>query len=391
MIRARHVLPIVVVALAACGGDSGSSTTEAPATDPASTEAPATDPPATDSPATDPPATDPASTDPPTTDPPATDPPGDEVSLTDNFEFGDGFFAMGVAEGWSVRGIAPELGRTYEDGENLPYDEWRDADQHDIAALTDGTVEMTIFREGRYALAPSVFAWDSAILDALSIQPNIQVTTEWGGGRGNSTRGTIGGELFARLDTTEVGGQYVAALALTDTEPGPEVDARIDLMLASVVIDAGVIPLLNHSIDLRTEATEADTGSTPFRIGILAEPDWLGEPDGGTTFVDPDGDGFSDTLLRLTEGQDFETLIEEDLAANPEWFDVEPVAEDVEYDGVPGRIYWEGDPDTATAAILFTNDGVVHATSFLYAPDTEGLLQAMIDEVEIRFSSVRPT
>ena len=94
-------------------------------------------------------------------------------------------------------------------------------------------------------------------------------------------------------------------------------------------------------------------------------------------------------FLNLSDG-DFESQVEAELANNPDFFEFEPVPEDVEYDGVPGRVYWEGDPESAVAAIVFTDDGVVFATTFLYAPDTAGLLQAMVDEVEIRFSAVQP-
>ncbi|MGI9645650.1 MAG: hypothetical protein ACR2O6_10110 [Ilumatobacteraceae bacterium] len=77
--RWSFALVLVIIALAACGGDDEPTATEIattspPVTDPTPTEPPTTDPPPTDPPATEPPPTAPPSTEPPATEPPATEP-----------------------------------------------------------------------------------------------------------------------------------------------------------------------------------------------------------------------------------------------------------------------------------------------------------------------------
>jgi hypothetical protein len=314
-----------------------------------------------------------------------TDPPAAET-----VDAANGLFSMTLAPGWDVNTVADDLKPWYETAEGTGW-EFLEENTEEIANLSSETGVMSVIREGRYHLAPGVFDWDASLRDYLGLNPNVSLTVEWGGGRGNSTRGTING-ISARLDTVEVGDQLIAILSSARDDAIADVNADIDAMIASAVIDPSTVSLLNHSIDLKVDTSAETTGSTPFRFGILAQPNWLSDPEVDAFWRSPDSEGYVDVYTYLNEGADFDTLIARELDDNgaSDWFTVPPQIDDVVLDGVPARVYWEGDPATTDAALVFVSDGVVFVAAYLYAPGVDGLMQEMVQNIQIRLSAVQP-
>jgi hypothetical protein len=180
---------------------------------------------------------------------------------------------MTVAPGWSVAGFAPGISASFEQEIGAA---WAPSPSSldSLVELFKGDVTFSIVREGRYQLVDSVFTWDSGVRDLLGLIPNISATTDWGGGRGNSTRGSLG-TAFGRLDSTESGDQIVGALTVSPDAPTQELNDEIDEMLASIVIDPTVVDPLAHSIEFVLTNTDQDSGVDRFQIGVLAPPSWI--------------------------------------------------------------------------------------------------------------------
>ena len=405
---------VAIGLLAACGG-GGDDATDATTVAPPETTAPATTAPATTEPAptTAPPTTEPApTTAPATTAPPATAPPTTEaapevpdVVLGDALVGEGGLLMMQVAEGWSQDTLNPLINTTFEDAPGLPWEasisslvEILSVTRDTAALLTPDADKVTIgvFREGRYRLIESVFEWDGAVGQMLGISPNIDLTVEWAGGRGTSTRGRLG-DRYVRLESVQVGDQFISVIAISPDQPTEQLDAEVSAMINSIVVDPDVLPLLSHTIDLFITATAEDTGSTPFELGFLAPPNWVEDAELTGYFYDPSIDPDSDVPMpslvfysKLVDA-DLATMVEaEFVERGNDWFIVEPVPEETEFDDVPAVIYWEGDPEVADAALVVVSDGVLFAAAYVYTPGDPALLQEIVASAQVRLSAINP-
>lgn len=408
----NHRLAVPVAAalvFAACsGGDDDTSATTAPTTPPA-TVAPSTAPPTTAPaptteptapPTTAPPATTPP-TAPPTTEPPTTDPPDEpqpvEVNLIDTVGAGEGLLTMSFAEGWRVLESIDGLETFYEDAEGLAFTASEDSLEQ-LILLENADTQMLVIREGRYVLVDSVFAWESDLLDILGIMPNFSFTREWAGGRGNSTRGRVG-DGYVRIDSVAVGDQILAAITFTPNEPSEQLDAEVTAMTDSFIVDPAAVPKLAHSIDLFVFLDGDEPGSTWFEFSILAPPTWIEDQD-ITAFwsdpaVPPDAPEIpSIDIYTFLDDRPLDTLIDEEFTARATaWFEIDIVPTESErtVDGVPFRVFWEGPPGEAIAAVVMGGDGRSFLAAYIWTPGEPELLIEMIDSIIVPVSTVNPS
>ena len=388
------IVPVAVLAAACGGGDDTADTADAttPSTTAVDTTVPATTP-------TPPATTVPTTTPPTTTVPPSTSPtsvleaPFDDVELVDTVDLA-GFATIGIADGWVVREQVEELSTWYED---VPGLDW-EPDPSSIETLLtaerdDGGQTFVLFRESRYGLLDDAFAWDGAVGDLLGISSNIDVTTEWGGGRGESTRGamvTDDGTVFVRHESIAVGDQLVGALATSSEQPSEQLDAEITAMLESVTMDSDAVPLLNHTLNTKVTVSPENTGGTPFEYSVLAPPQWITDSENSLVFRprDPEQDGYVEYIAELLDGSFADAVQAQMDAFGTGWLDVAPVVEETEIDGHTAVVMWEGPSEEATAAIVFVTDGVVFAGSYVWTPGNPELLHAMVDSAIVPESAI---
>jgi hypothetical protein len=384
------------LALAACGGGddapSGAATTtepSAPTTAPSATTAPATTAPAATTTAP-PPTTAPA----PTTAPPTTEPTAAEPVLGDPVMAENAFLTVRPIEGWQVINLLDEPQRTYEDSEGLGWEASPDSLVELVAlASPDGLAQLVIGREGRHLLAPGVFEWDSALAELLGVQPNIDVTTEWGGGEGESTRGRLG-PAWIRHDSVRVGEHLLTVIALSETQPSDQYNAELDAMIASITVDPSALPPLTHALDT-TVSTDVEEAGTTFSISVLTPPTWIQPADAvDVIWLDPNApdDGPIPNIFHLAYVDDSplagfldERLTEYQPLAQ------EPVIEDLgDVGGALALVAWDGPVDQADTALLVVADGVVSQMVIITVPGDPATLQEMVASVLVNDSALLP-
>lgn len=393
MRRTLATLVPLALLLAACGGDddetSGTTdTTDTTAAPTAPTTTPDTTAPSTTAPATTVPPTTVAATVPSST----TAAPFDDVTIVETVDIA-GFASVGLADGWAVREQADSLTTWFEDVPGLEWEPDPDSIETLLAIERDSGQTFVVYRESRYGLVDDVFGWDRAVGDLLGISPNVDVTTEWGGGRGESTRGTQtrdGETVFVRHESVGVGDQLVGALAVSDEQPTEQLDHEITVMLDSIEFDLDVVPLLNHTLNTKVTVSAENTGGTPFEYSVLAPPPWVDDVENSLVFRprDPDQDGYIEYFAELATSPFADSVQAEMDRAGTDWLDTDPVVEETEIDGHEAVIVWEGTPDAATAAIVFVTDGVVFAGSYLWTPGNAALLQAMVESAIVPESAI---
>lgn len=396
------VVPLALLAAACGGGDDDADTTTPDTTTPVTTTPETTvpvtaAPTTTASPTTVPATTAPATTAAPTTAPATTAPsstmaePFEDVEFTETIDVA-GFVSISLPDGWSVRSQADELAVWYEEVPGLDWEPDPESIETLLAAERDG-VEFIVFREMRYGLVDDVFAWDDAIGEAIGITPNIDLTVEWGGGRGESTRGTqvLDGEtLFVRHESVAVGDQVVSVAASSPEQPTEALDNEVSAMIDAIDIDPLAVSILNHTLNTKVTVSAENTGGVPFEYSLLAPPQWIPNPDDSLIFEprDPDQDGYIEYFAALADVPFADAVQAEMDGFGRDWLDVDPVAEETEIDGHPAVVMWEGPPEEATAAIVFVTDDVVFAGSYLWTPGNADLLQAMVESAIVPESAI---
>lgn len=397
MIR-RTLATVVPVALlvAACGGDDTADTsaptpTAADTTVPVTTTVPTTSTPATTTPQT----TAPATTTPAT--PASTAPPSTMAEPFEDIEFVEtvdvaGFVSISLTDGWAIREQAGELEVWYEDVPGLDWEPDPESIETLLAAEREG-VTFIVFREMRYGLLDDAFTWDDGIGEALGIAANVDLTVEWGGGRGESTRGTqvIDGEtFFVRHESVAVGDQLIGVLATSAAQPTEALDAEVSAMIEAIDIDPMAVPILNHTLNTRVTVSAENTGGAPFEYSLLAPPRWIADSENSLVFrpSDPEQDGYIEYIAQLAEAPFPDTVQREMDERGTDWLDVDPVVEETEIDGHPAVIMWEGPPQEATAAIVFVTDEVVFAGSYVWTPGNPELLKAMVESAIVPESTI---
>jgi hypothetical protein len=393
--RSIVCLAALAVGLTACGGggESADTTPATATTSPPTTERPTTTT-STTAPTTVAPTTEPPTTAAPDTAPTTTEPAADAVELVAE----SGFLTMSVAPGWTGEVYTTETGRTYEEAEGLPWEASTDS-AVELAVITRGETTIGIFRETRTGLAPDVFDWDHAWTDLLGIRSNVDVTVEWGGGRGESTRGRIGDD-YARHESVQVGDQLVGVLAITPDQPTEELDAEVTAMLETIEIDPSALPPLAHALDTTATVGAELTGSTPFSVSVLVPPFWTSSPDIEASWsdsiaeaTDPDGAvGYIEYVAQPTaDGTLDEIMFDELDEFGYDWLDVDPVITSIGYDDLDGAaeamVAWEGSPGEAVAAIVTLSDETAAVIVYIWTPGDPDLLGAMIDSIIVTESA----
>ncbi len=310
--------------------------------------------------------------------------PSGQVSLREPVVAEQGFLQMQVADGWEVDAVDDQLGRVYEEEPGLDWSASTDS-IIDLVSITQGDATMGVFREGRFALAPGVFDWDDAIAGLLGIQSNIDVTVEWGGGRGESTRGRLG-DVYVRHESVAVGDQLIGVLAVTPTQPSERLDAEVSAMIASIVVDPTALLPLSHGLDVSGFA-EPDDGSSVLELSVVVPPHWqYDEPtdswvDVRAEAADPEGPiGF----LGFYGQPDTRPLDEVATAELEEfgndWLDLAPDIEQLgDIGGADALVVWEGPRDTAVAAIVIASDGAASLATYIWTPGDAALTTAIVD------------
>jgi len=176
---------------------------------------------------------------------------------------------MALADGWEIDAVNDDLGRVYEDEPGLAWAASTDSIV-DLISVARGDLAMGVFREGRFGLAPDVFEWDTAIADLLGVQPNIDLTVEWAGGRGESTRGRLG-TAYVRHESVAVGDQLIGVVAISPEQPDEQLDNEVSAMIGSIVVDPEALLPLSHGLDVSGFA-EPDDGSSTFEFSFIVPP-----------------------------------------------------------------------------------------------------------------------
>ncbi len=400
--RSIVCLAALTVALTACGGGSESADTTSPTT--ATTSPPTTERPTTTTPTTSAPPTTAAPTTAPTTTPPTTAAPSTTTTTTepaaDTVELvaENGFLTMQVPSDWTGEVLTTETGRTYEEAEGLPWEASTDS-AVELVVISKGESAIGIFRETRTGLAPDVFEWDQAWADLLGIQSNVDLTVEWGGGRGESTRGRIDND-YARHESVQVGDQLIGVVAVTPDQPTEELDAEVTAMIESIEIDPSALPPLAHALDTTVSISAEATGSTPFSASVLVPPFWTRPPDTELLWsdpvaeaADPDGAvGYIEYIAQPTAAGTLDEIMFNELDEfGYEWLDVDPVINTVGYDDLDdaaeAMIAWEGSPNEAVAAIVVLSDETAAVIVYIWTPGDPDLLQAMIGSIVVSESA----
>jgi len=299
---------------------------------------------------------------------------GDEVATL------DGFLTITLADGWEATEI-DEVNRTIDSID----EEWRvSQDSVDsLLALENGDSELLIARDGRFVTNPGVSEYNRELLAFVGGSPTIELNSSVLGDPGHRSSASPGNR---RLDTAQVDGQYIAALAILGDAEGSS--AEIDAMLATIVVDTSVIAPLAHAVD--TQFANNTDGVETFLVGVLAPASWA-QDDEPTRYYAPDGEHFiAHVGYGAADGDTFDSFVDNERTtfAN-DWLDVDPIIEERTFNEMPYRVFWEGPAESAEAAIVMGFDGAFFHAAYIYTGDN-ALLIEMVDSVFVSTSALTP-
>ncbi|MFV2038656.1 MAG: hypothetical protein ACC660_00265 [Acidimicrobiales bacterium] len=299
-----------------------------------------------------------------------------------------GFLTLTLPDGWELiedprSEIAPTVDAVEDvysfDGDNL----------QTLVSFSNGNLSVFVANEPRFHTAPDYPTWRDAVLNAWDergLSRNIQVPLGWAGGEGDSVIGRQPAGGFIQIDTVSVDGIHLTATSLSAGDAEDAELAQLRTILADIVVDAGALSPLAHSVDARSFASEEATGSTPFTASFLAPRDWSLQDEEGIRYTAPDEASFLQILLQLdTEGM--ESHIEIELAeTGDEFLGPAQVRTGFNAGAVPVVVVWSGEPGVADAALVTASDGVIFMSTYILSPDPE-LLQEIVDSLVFPLSA----
>jgi len=323
-----------------------------------------------------------ASSDQPTTD--ATD-ENEPDEATGTVEVAGGLVTFELPEGWEVEDQADEVPEPaflqLEDSWSL------DEEQPvvELATVSNGSVTVTLGAEPLYEAVDEP-TWREATLDWFDDRGasfNIEAPGTWADQPSRQVIGTLDGG-YLRLDLAEIDSQLLAAQTRADDTPSEDDQRDITAFLDSVEVDDSVFGPLQNGLDARLHVDPAETGAGPFTVSTLVPLDWVhnAEATVGQIFEDPEsGESFVQFTAVLDEsGLEGEIEREQEEFADDAFFEAEPEREELERDGLPIVVLWDGDPDDAIAAAVYGTDGVIFFGVYIVTDDNE-VLHAVVDNL----------
>ena len=210
---------------------------------------------------------------------------------------------------------------------------------------------------------------------------DVEEPGTWAGAPSEQAIGELD-DSYLRLDLAEIDGQLLAAESRADDVPSESAQEDITAFLDSVEVDDSVFGPLQNGLDARINVSAEETGAGEFTASTLVPLDWIHDTESevGQLYEDPNTDEiFAQFIVALDEaGLEGEIERELDEFALESFFEARPVREEIELDGVPMVVMWDGDPDEATAAAVYGTDGVIFLSLYMVTDDNE-LLHEMVD------------
>lgn len=273
------------------------------------------------------------------------------------------FLTIDVPDGWDIQpgGDSPTFVQTTDEAAGS----WSFSFEglQPLVEMSRGDLDVGLFREPAFHTAPSFEDWHQAVVDAASefatvSEASIEQVDE---DEAVDEAGRIvldDGEVNGLFRTGRVGDQFIL---FGVTTPNALSDADVETINAitdSIVFDTDRIGDLDHAVDLVYTTSVA---GPEINISILAPADWQPNLDSDSLRYDQPltGARVEVTALPTQGGLDEMVIVAESLGLLDEGL----VREDrVDPSGVEYAVLWEGDPDTATNAIIVSDDATNYAS-----------------------------
>jgi hypothetical protein len=302
---------------------------------------------------------------------------------TGSVEAGGGLVTFTLPPGWEVEDIREDVP---EQAFLRLEDSWSLNEEQpvvELATVSDGTVTATLGAEPLYE-AVDEETWSEALLESFEdagATVNVQAPGTWAGEPSEQAIGEHD-DSYLRLDLAALDGQFLTAQSRAEDVPSESEQEGITELLDSVEVDDSVFGPLQNGLDARIHADAAETGAGDFTASTLVPLDWIHDTEApiGQVYEDPDTDEIFAQFILVLDDAGLEGEIEQELDefATDDFFDERPVREEIERDGVPLVVMWDGDPDEATAAAVYGTDGVIFFSLYMVTDDNE-LLHEMVD------------